>query len=171
MVYYQYVEVRQNDLFWIQVMILYHPSRCIFNKFTSCPSLLVLRVARKMYELATFQKNRFWEILFPKSKKSGMEKLTSKYFVAPIWALRWDWANHVKLILTQPLPVKAWVQGWDYWAKFLSSVIFPIFQNHQNTSYMYDIMFIFGRCHRSWAAVTHDKYERDLKYLTYTLDK
>ena len=32
-------------------------------------------------------------------------------------------------------------------------------------------MVIFNRCHRSSAAVTHDKYERDLKYLTYTFTK
>ena len=27
---------------------------------------------------------------------------------------------------------------------------------------------MFDRCHRSWAVVTPDKYERDWKYLTYT---
>ena len=32
---------------------------------------------------------------------------------------------------------------------------------------MYDIMFIFDRCHRSWAAEIPVKYEHDLKYLTY----
>ena len=32
-------------------------------------------------------------------------------------------------------------------------------------------MFIFDRCHHSWAAETPDKYERNLKYLTYVFDK
>ena len=31
--------------------------------------------------------------------------------------------------------------------------------------------FIFDRCHRSLAAVTPAKYERDLKYVTYYCDK
>ena len=33
---------------------------------------------------------------------------------------------------------------------------------------MYDVTFIFDRCHRNWAAETPDKYERDWKYLTFT---
>ena len=36
---------------------------------------------------------------------------------------------------------------------------------------MYDINFIFGRCHRSWAAETPGKYEHDWKYLPYTFAK
>ena len=32
-------------------------------------------------------------------------------------------------------------------------------------------MFLFDRCHRSWAAETPDKYERDRKYKTYTFAK
>ena len=31
--------------------------------------------------------------------------------------------------------------------------------------------FIFDRCHRSWAAETPAKYERDLKYVTYYCDQ
>ena len=31
--------------------------------------------------------------------------------------------------------------------------------------------FIFDRCHRSWAAETPAKYERDLQYVTYYCDK
>ena len=31
--------------------------------------------------------------------------------------------------------------------------------------------FIFDRCHRSWAAETPAKYERDLKYVIYYCDK
>ena len=37
--------------------------------------------------------------------------------------------------------------------------------------YLYDIIFIFERYHHSWALETPDKYESDLKYLTYTLVK
>ena len=48
---------------------------------------------------------------------------------------------------------------------------FPIFQNDQNTGYLYDTTYIFARCHRSWSAATHSKYERDRKYLTYTFAK
>ena len=55
-----------------------------------------------------------------------------------------------------------------YQANFLRFVIFPIFQNDQNTDNLYDITFIFDGCHRSWAAETLDKFERDWKYLTYT---
>ena len=61
--------------------------------------------------------------------------------------------------------------GWGYWTNFLRSVIFLIFQNHQNTCYLCNITFIFDRCQCSWAAETPDKYERDLKYLTYVFDK
>ena len=32
-------------------------------------------------------------------------------------------------------------------------------------------MFIFGRCHRSWAAETPAKYEHDWNYLTDTFAK
>ena len=38
-------------------------------------------------------------------------------------------------------------------------------------SYLYDIKFIFGRCHRSWAAETPGKYEHDWNCLTYTFAK
>ena len=43
--------------------------------------------------------------------------------------------------------------------------------NDQNSSYLHDIKFIFGRCHRSWAAETPGKYEHDQNYLTYTFAK
>ena len=45
------------------------------------------------------------------------------------------------------------------------------FPNDQNSGYLYDIKFIFGRCHRSWAAKTPGKYEHDWNYLTYTFAK
>ena len=45
--------------------------------------------------------------------------------------------------------------------------LFPVFQNYKNTHCLYDIKFIFDRCHSCWAAKTPDKYERDLKYSTY----
>ena len=43
------------------------------------------------------------------------------------------------------------------------------FQNAQNTGCQYDISHIFVRCHCSWAAETPDKFERDWKYLAYTV--
>ena len=58
--------------------------------------------------------------------------------------------------------------GGGYNANFLRSVIFPIFPSDQNSGYLYDIKYIFDRCHRSWAAETPGRYEHDWKYLTYT---
>ena len=47
--------------------------------------------------------------------------------------------------------------------------LFPqVSQNYQNTGYQYNMMFIFDTCHRSWAAVTPDKYEHDLEYIIHT---
>ena len=62
-------------------------------------------------------------------------------------------------------------RGGGYLANFLRSVIFPFFLNYQNSGYLYDIKFIFGRCHCSWAAETPGKYEHDWNYLTYTFAK
>ena len=45
------------------------------------------------------------------------------------------------------------------------------FPNDQHSGYLYDIKFIFGRCHRSWAAETPGKYQHDWNYLTYTFAK
>ena len=56
----------------------------------------------------------------------------------------------------------------DYLANFLRSIIFLIFEDAQNTGYLYDITLIFDKCHHSWTAKTPDKYERDRRYLTYT---
>ena len=61
--------------------------------------------------------------------------------------------------------------GGGYSANFLRSVIFPFLRNDENNGYLNDIKFIFGRCHRSWAAETPGKYEHDWKYLTYTFAK
>ena len=36
---------------------------------------------------------------------------------------------------------------------------------------VYDIKFIFGMCHHSWAAETHGKCEHDWNYLNYTFAK
>ena len=54
---------------------------------------------------------------------------------------------------------------------FSVSLVFPTFQNNQNTGYLNGITFIFDRCHHSWAAEAPDKYERDWKHLTYTFSK
>ena len=51
------------------------------------------------------------------------------------------------------------------------SFIFPNFHNNQNNGCVYNITFIFDRCHHSWAAKTPGKYERGWKYLTYTCAK
>ena len=53
------------------------------------------------------------------------------------------------------------VQGWGCYTNFLRSVIFLNFQIHQNTSYLYDIMYIFDKCHRIWGAETSGKYDHD----------
>ena len=37
---------------------------------------------------------------------------------------------------------------------FSVPLFFPFFPNDQNSGYLYDIKFIFGRCHRSSAAET-----------------
>ena len=43
------------------------------------------------------------------------------------------------------------------------------FFNHQATGF--DIAFIFARCHRSWAAETSGRYERDKKNPSHTFAK
>ena len=58
------------------------------------------------------------------------------------------------------------MRGWGLLNQLLRSVIFPILQNDQNTGYQYTITFIFDRCHRTLAAETPVKHERDLKWLT-----
>ena len=63
------------------------------------------------------------------------------------------------------------VQGWGLLSQFFPFRYFPIFPNDQNSGYLYDIKFMFGRCHRSWAAETPGKYEYDWNYLTYTFAK
>ena len=40
-------------------------------------------------------------------------------------------------------------------------MIFPIFQNDQDTGYLYNIKFIVDRSHRIWATETPDKYGHD----------
>ena len=48
--------------------------------------------------------------------------------------------------------------------KLTSVLVMPIKKNLE--SWIYHTTFMFDRCHRSWAAETPDKYERDWKYLT-----
>ena len=45
------------------------------------------------------------------------------------------------------------------------------FKNYHNTGYLLTIAFIFDRCHRSLAAATPDKFERDSNIMTYTFTK
>ena len=53
------------------------------------------------------------------------------------------------------------IRGVGYKANFLHSVSFPIFQIYQNTSYLWIVTFIFGRCHSSLAV----KYVCDSKII------
>ena len=57
------------------------------------------------------------------------------------------------------LPQSSTVVGFT--KPIFSVPLFPIFPNDQNSGYLYDIKFIFGRCRRSWAAETPDKYEHN----------
>ena len=79
------------------------------------------------------------------------------YKIETVLFLSWDFLRQTGVGVTKPI--------------FLRSVIFPIFQNYQNTCYIYDITFICDRCRRSRAAETPGKYGRDLKYLAYTFTK
>ena len=53
--------------------------------------------------------------------------------------------------------------GGGYLANCCHSATFWVFQNNQNTSSVFDILFMFDRGRRSLAAATTVKYERDLK--------
>ena len=53
------------------------------------------------------------------------------------------------------------LRGGGYWANFLRSVIFRIFQYYQNTRHLLKITFVFDRCRRSSAAVAPVKYKCD----------
>ena len=66
-----------------------------------------------------------------------------------------------------------WVtsQGWGLISQFSPFLFFPFFPNDQNSGNLYKIKFIFGRCHRSWAAETPGKCEHDWNYLNYTFAK
>ena len=57
-------------------------------------------------------------------------------------------------------------KGGGYYTNFPRSVILPVFQNYQNMGHLLNIMFIFVRYLRSWAAMTPVKYERDQKHPT-----
>ena len=57
------------------------------------------------------------------------------------------------------------ILGKGYEANFFHSVIFQMFQNHQNTCCILNITFIFDRCHHDWAAAAPVKYECDSKNL------
>ena len=91
------------------------------------------------------------------------------------------WCNNDQVskvtMVTQPMVssvplIHQFFKGWSpsISCSYLTDVaaISPVFQNHQNTGYPYDITFIFQRCHRSLAMVTFVKYECDLKNLTST---
>ena len=46
---------------------------------------------------------------------------------------------------------------------FFSVPLFSPLLNYKNTVYLFNITFIFDKCHCSWAAMTPVKYERDWK--------
>ena len=60
---------------------------------------------------------------------------------------------------------------WGLLSQFSLFLYLPIFHSNHNNSYLYDIMFISDRCHRSSAVETPSKYECDWKYLNYTFAK
>ena len=60
------------------------------------------------------------------------------------------------------------ILGGNYEANFPRFVILPNFQHHENTRYLFNITFIFDRCHRSWVAMTPVKHECDVKKWTGT---
>ena len=55
-----------------------------------------------------------------------------------IWIIK-PWQNNIQL----------GDQGWGLLSQFSPFRYFPIFPNDQNSGYLYDIKFKFGRCHRS----------------------
>ena len=58
--------------------------------------------------------------------------------------------------------------GISHWLGAFHSIIFPVFQNYQNTIWLLNIMPIFGRYHRSLVVVIPGKYECDSKTQTIT---
>ena len=79
--------------------------------------------------------------------------------------------NSAAQLCTWSLSHDSW--GWRSLNQFPSSRYFLNFQNNQNIGYLYNITFIFGRRHRSWATEPPVKYERDEKNLscTYAISK
>ena len=62
--------------------------------------------------------------------------------------------------------------GWELLSNSLRSDLFLIFQHYQNTSYLLNNTFVFGRCCRSSAAATHVKYENNSNiYLVLSQDR
>ena len=56
-------------------------------------------------------------------------------------------------------------------ANFFLFIIFPVFQNHQNTYHLLNFTFKFDRCRSSSAAETPIKCEGDPKSLTHTFER
>ena len=63
------------------------------------------------------------------------------------------------------------IHVWLIFAYLTYISVTSIFQNNRTDVYLYDITFTLDRCHRSWAAETHGKYEGDWNYITYPFAK
>ena len=68
--------------------------------------------------------------------------------------------SHSSLQIFPPLWESIY-QGWGLLSQFSPFRFFSFFSNDQNSGYLYDIKFVFGRCHHSCAAETPGKYEHD----------
>ena len=53
---------------------------------------------------------------------------------------------------------------WGYFSNLLSSMILTIFENDQNTGYIFSFIVIFDRRLCSWASVALVIYESDSRY-------
>ena len=65
-------------------------------------------------------------------------------------------------------PAHISARGGSNYANLFLSIIFPVFHNHKDTSYMLNITFIFDRCRHSLAVATPVKYECDSNNLPVT---
>ena len=86
-------------------------------------------------------------------------------------ALQWCRQNGGLLKDTVQCEFFSLILRWGLVIHFCCSINFLVFQNHKNNCYLLNIIFIFDRCHYSWAAVQRIKYKCDSKYLTVTFSR
>ena len=131
-------------------MIYYHPQNILNWNF---PSQIRYIINKTSFEIIDS-----WESLM-------VSENVSKFVQCAYW-----WPGTVPCWrCTRTLIIE--FRGGGYWSNFFHFVVIPVFLNFRNIGYIYNIMFIFDRCHCSWAAVTPAKYAHDLKCLTYTFAK